>query len=132
MILDAVLALGLLLSTATQLRFGDTPFGPGEICLTLWLGLVLLLRPSRWTLTSNAALVRVVAFWLILIVAESVGSIVGFATEPFFDTAHFIHDVIAYSLMFCLASIMALELANEPRRRRVTWLVVLFGAASLS
>jgi O-antigen ligase/polysaccharide polymerase Wzy-like membrane protein len=132
MILDSLLAFGLLLSTATQLRFGDTPFGPGEISLAVWLGLVLFLRPSRWALTSNAALRRVAAFWLILIVAESVGTIVGFATEPFFDIAHFIHDLVAYSLMFCVASVMALELVDGPRRRRLTWLVVLFGAASLS
>ena len=41
MILDWLLAFGLLLSTATQLRFGDTPFGPGELCLAVWLGLFL-------------------------------------------------------------------------------------------
>jgi hypothetical protein len=58
--------------------------------------------------------------------------IVGFATELFFDTAHIIHDVIAYCFLFGLACVMALELANEPRRRRVTWLVALLGAASLS
>jgi hypothetical protein len=74
----------------------------------------------------------VVTFWLILIVAESVGTFVGFATELFFDTAHIVHDVIAYFFLCGLACIMALELANESRRRRVTWLIALFGAASLS
>jgi hypothetical protein len=136
MILDSLLALGLLLSTATQLRIGDTPFGPGEICLALWLGLSLYPQGGRQAggpgPTSNAALSRVLTFWLILVVAESVGTIVGFATELFFDTAHIIHDVIAYFFLFGLACIMALDLANESRRRRVTWLIVLFGAASLS
>ena len=47
-------------------------------------------------------------------------------------TAQFFHDVIAYSLLICVACTMALELASERRRRRVTWLVVLLGAASLS
>jgi hypothetical protein len=131
MILDSLLALGLVLSTATQLRFGDTPFGPGEMCLVLWLGLLLCLQPRRPAPTSNVAFVHVAAFWLILFVAESVGAIVGFATEPFFDATHTIHDVIAFSFTLCVACTMALELANE-RRHRVTWLVVLFGAASLS
>src|SRR4029077_11832248 len=117
-------------------RIGDTPFGPGEICLALWLGLYLYPQGGRQAggagPISNAALSRVLTFWLILIVAESVGTIVGFATELFFDTAHIIHDVIAYFFLFGLGCIMALDLANESRRRRVTWLIVLFGAASLS
>jgi hypothetical protein len=132
MILDSLLAFGLLLSTATQLRIGDTPFGPGEMCLAVWLGLSLCLQAERPAPTSNAALTRVVTFWLILIVAESVGMIVGLATELFFDTMHIIHDILAYSFLFGLGCMMALKLASDCRRRRVTWLIVLFGAASLS
>lgn len=132
MILDSLLAFGLLLSTATQLRIGDTPFGPGEMCLAVWLGLSLCLQVERSAPTSNAALTRVVTFWLILIVAESVGMIVGLATELFFDTMHIIHDILAYSFLFGLGCMMALKLASDCRRRRVTWLIVLFGTALLS
>ena len=132
MILDSLLALGLVLATATQLRFGDTPFGPGEMCLVVWIGLSLCIQAGRPAPVSNAALTRVAVFWLILIAAECVGMIRGFATEPFFDTSHFIHDVVAYSFLFGLACIMALELTSKQRRRRVTWLIVLLGAASLS
>ena len=131
-IMDGLLASGLVLATATQLRFGETPFGPGELCLAVWLGLFLCVRPWRPAPTSNAALTRIAAFWLILIFAESVGAIVGFATEPFYDTTKILHDVIAYLFLSCVACTMALDLASEHRRRRVTWLVVLFGAASLS
>ena len=131
MILDSLLALGLVLATATQLRFGDTPFGPGEICLFVWLGLRLCIRAARPAPASNPALARVAAFWLMLIVAESIGAIRGFATELFFDTSHIIHDVVAYSFLFILACTMALELAREQRRRRVTWLIALIGAGSL-
>jgi len=131
MILDSLLAFGLLLSTATQLRFGETPFGPGEICLALWLGLFLCRQVSRPAPASNAALTRVVAFWLTLIVAESVGAMVGFATELFFDTTHMKHDIIAYFFLFAIASAMAIEMASDYHRRRLTWLVVLFGAGSL-
>jgi hypothetical protein len=132
MIPDALLAFGLLLSTATQLRLGETPFGPGEVCLFVWLGLFLCVQTARPAPRWNAALAAVLTFWLVLIVAESIGTFVGFSTELFFDTTHIIHDVIAYLFLFGLACIMALELASEHRRRRATWLIVLFGAASLS
>ena len=129
MILDSLLALGLVLTTATQLRFGDTPFGPGELCLVAWLGFFLCIQAGQLAPVSNAALTRVATFWLILIAAESVGAIKGFATELFFDTGHIIHDVVAYFFLFGLACVMAFVLASEQRRRRVTWLTVLLGAA---
>lgn len=129
---DLLLALGLLLSTATQLRFGETPFGPGELCLAVWLVLVLCRQVGRQAIASNIALTRVITFWLVLIVAESVGTVVGFATELFFDTIHFIHDVIAYSFLFCIACTLAIELACPNRRRRVTWMIVLLGVASFT
>ena len=132
MILDSLLALGLILSTATQLRFGDTSFGPGEMCLAIWLGLLLCVQAGRTAPASTAAFAVVIAFWLMLFVAESVGAIMGLATELFFDTAEIIHDLIAYFFMFCLACAMALELNGERHLRRVIWLIVLFSAASLS
>jgi hypothetical protein len=79
----------------------------------------------------NPALSHVVAFWLALIAAESIGAIVGFSTELFFDTSEIIHDIVAYFFLFGLACSMSLELASDYRRRRVTWLVALIGAASL-
>src|SRR5437870_12430342 len=95
MIPDSLLALGLVLTTATQLRFGDTPFGPGEMCLVVWLGLVLCIQAGRPSPVSNTAFARVATFWLILFAAESAGAIRGFAAERFFDTSHIIHDVAA-------------------------------------
>jgi hypothetical protein len=130
MMRDALLAFGLLMSTATQLRLSGAPLGPGEMCLALWLGLSLFLQAARPGLMMNTALTRVIAFWLVLVVAESIGSLVGFATELFFDTDGITHDIIAYVLLFGLASMAAIELADERRRRRVTWMIVSFGATS--
>lgn len=118
------------MATATQLRFGDFPIGPGEICLVAWLCVSLCLLATRLGLTFNAGLTRLVAFWLALIVAESVGTIVGLATDLYFDTVSIIHDVIAYVLMIGVSCMAAIDLANERRRRRVTWLIVAFGSAS--
>src|SRR5689334_22614485 len=65
MILNSVLAFGLVLATATQLRFGDTPFGPGEMCLVVWIGVCLFRQAGRPTLAPNPALSHVATFWLI-------------------------------------------------------------------
>ena len=42
MMTNALLAFGIVLTTATQLRLPGVPLGVGEICLVLWLGLILL------------------------------------------------------------------------------------------
>jgi O-Antigen ligase len=128
MMRDALFGLGLLLSTATQLRPGGFPVGPGEICLVLWLGLFVLRQAAQPGIAPNLAFNRVVAFWLILIVAESLGTFVGFTTELFHDTDAIIHDIIAYSLASVLACVAAVELADEDRRRRVTWMIAGFGS----
>ena len=48
MFADVLLALGLLLTTASQLRIPGSPIGPGELLLLFWLlisiGRGLLLR----------------------------------------------------------------------------------------
>jgi hypothetical protein len=39
---DALMAVGLLLTTATQLRLPGSPLGPGEVCLVIWIALTLI------------------------------------------------------------------------------------------
>ena len=39
--LDLLLVLGILLSTASQLRPAGAPIGPGEVCLVIWAALML-------------------------------------------------------------------------------------------
>jgi hypothetical protein len=129
---DALLALGILLAPATQLRLGDTPLGPGELCLAVWLSVSICRQVTQPGLFWNAALTRLGIFWLILIIAECIGVVVGFTTELFFDTPSIIHDIIAYGLMIAVGCVMAVELASEPRRRRVTWMIVSVGASSLT
>ena len=46
MIRDALLAVGLLLSTAHQLRVPGIPIGPGELCLAIWVVLALFHEAS--------------------------------------------------------------------------------------
>src|SRR5260370_1116972 len=38
---DLILVLGILLSTASQLRPAGAPIGPGEVCFVIWIALML-------------------------------------------------------------------------------------------
>jgi hypothetical protein len=47
MISDVLPAVGLLLSTASQLRPAGASIGPGEICLVIWVALMLAREVNR-------------------------------------------------------------------------------------
>ena len=74
---DTLLAAALILSTASQLRIGGVPLGPGELCLVAWLVLRVpqVFRQSGPPLTP--ALCRMGAFWLFLAVSLAAGTLVG-------------------------------------------------------
>jgi hypothetical protein len=128
---DLLLALGLTLYVATQLRLSGLPLGPGEVLLILWLlpsAVVCMLRPR---IQSTTALRRIAGFWLVLVMAESVGMVVGLSIEPFHDWAAVRNDMMAYSLMLALAIMIAIEFQCGERRDRLERLVAQFGAALL-
>lgn len=56
-------ALGVVLTTATQLRIGSTPIGIGEILLVLWVILVGFPRLSNGRLHSGLATVMGGSWW---------------------------------------------------------------------
>ncbi len=127
---DVLLALGLLLSTATQLRPGGSPIGPGEICILLWLGAVFARRIGR-PITASAATYPVIAFGLVLILSESAGFMMGMAIEPFFDVPSIVHDVVAYTFLISATVIISIEMKDDRRRMRVAWLLSSSGALAL-
>ena len=103
MIRDSIFALGLLLSTASQLRPGSSPVGLGEVLLLVW---------SLWVLTDklsarNAVLApgfsRLLGFWGIFAVVESLGLLNGLARGTLYDTYWLLHDVLAYPLVCAVA-----------------------------
>lgn len=126
---DVLLATGVVLSAATQLRPGGLPVGPGEIVLLLWLGLSLCTWVRAPSLVINAPLLQLGCFWLVLAIALSIGAVVGFLVEPFHDYPGMLHDLVAYGLMMLVSCVLAVDLLDPARRRRVAWLVVLLGAA---
>ena len=133
MIRDALLALGLVLSTAMQLRLPGLPIGPGELLLAIWAALALGYEARRlgWP-SSEAALTRLLLFWVAFAFAQSLGLLMGLATEDFRDTASSLHDTLAYMLMAAVSCFMVLLPEADRRLRRVTWITVIAGAASFA
>ena len=77
MALDALLALGLLLSPASRLRLDGSPIGPGELCLFIWVLLMLGRQAARLGGPLTPALSRLLVFWVLFAAALCIGTITG-------------------------------------------------------
>lgn len=132
MIRHAILAAGLVLSSASQLRIPGLPLGPGEACLFLWLGLsaarIMAGAGSHYT----PAFARFALFWTVFAFALSVGAFVGFVIKDHPDTASMLHDTIAYLLMAAMTCLALATVDAEIGFRRIGWLLVVFGNAVLA
>lgn len=132
MLLDVLLALGLLLSTASQLRPVSAPVGPGEICLAIWIFLMLCREVPRLGPPLTPPLSILIIFWLIFAVAQCLGTMAGFAIADRHDPDLFMHDVMAYPLLAAVSCLSVVEPGAELRLHRVAWLLVTFGTISLA
>jgi hypothetical protein len=127
MISNMLLALGLLLSPATQLRSGDLPIGPGEICLAIWVAIQLAREAVRLGPPMTPALNRLLMFWILFAAAQSIGTIVGLGIELIPDPVSARHDTIAY-LLAAAVSCLAINLSDaEKRLRHVAWIIAILG-----
>ncbi|MBO0756508.1 MAG: O-antigen ligase family protein [Bradyrhizobiaceae bacterium] len=132
MMLDTLLALGLLLSTATELRLPGVPIGPGEMFLVAWAVLMLFREADRLGSPLTPALARLLIFWLLFAVALSVGTLAGYAIGDTHDPKLFLHDVMAYPLLTAVSCLSVAGPHAAPRLHRVGWLLAGFGNASLA
>jgi hypothetical protein len=131
-VLDAMLALGLVLSTATQFRPHGLPIGLGEVCMTTWLVLMLGREAMRLGPPLTPALSRLLIFWALFTIALCVGTMTAFALHDKHDPVWFMHDVVAYPFLAGLSCLSVVEPHATHRLRRVAWLVATLGAASLA
>lgn len=127
MVLDGLLTLGLLLSTASQLRPEGAPVGPGEICLAVWVLLMLFREVARLGPTLTQPLSKLLIFWMVFALTQCIGTMTAFAIGDRHDTGLFLHDVMAYPV---LAAVSCLSTAGS-RLHRVAWLLATFSAAWL-
>ena len=114
---------GLLLTAATQLRVPGLPVGPGELMLFGWLALGVLLGSASAQI-SRAGQAPVSIFWAAFILSQSIGMVVSFASELFFDTASLIHDIGAYCFCLAITAMLVRELADEAHRRRIVQVIL--------
>lgn len=130
MIRDGLLALGLLLSSATQFRVPGLPLGPGEALLLIWMlfaGVEAMLNRAP---PMTPALSRLLIFWAIFTIAQSVGLFVGLAIEDYRDNAGAVRTAAAYMLVAILSFLVVI--LPGWRLFRIAWLVAGFGAAAVT
>jgi hypothetical protein len=124
-------AIGLLLTTATQFRLGGLPIGPGEVCLVIWLGLSLLHQTYRSGSLLTPAFSRMLMFWAVFAVAESLGALTGYAIGYPHDPGLFLHDIMAYPLMAAFGCLSVAGPEAETRLHQMAWTLATVGAACL-
>jgi O-antigen ligase len=132
MMLDALFAIGLLLSPASQLRPAGSPIGPGEICLLIWIVLMLGREAARGGPPLTPALSRLVIFWSLFVVVQSLGTLTAFSIGDEHDPHWFLHDVMAYPLLAAASCLSVIEPHAGLRLHRVAWLLCALGTPLLA
>ena len=125
---DMLLSLGMLLTTASQLRLGDLPVGPGEACLVAYL----ILMSGRLDPSLTPALSRMLIFWGLFLFAQSLGFLTGLFVGEEYDMRWLLHDAMAYPLLMAVGCLSVAGPDASDRLQQVAWLLAVFGAASLA
>jgi hypothetical protein len=128
---DLLLALALLLTTATQFRPPGTPVGPGEILLIIWIGLAAGREVVRLGPPLTPALSRLLIFWVLFLLAQLVGTLTGYIINDAHDPVLFLHDAMAYPLVAIFSCLTVTEPGAAARLRRVVWFMVALGALTV-
>ena len=129
--LDALLAAGLVLSTTSQLRLASG-IGPAEICLALWVLVMVAREAIRLGPPLTPALSRLLIFWAFFTAAQFIGTLAGLAIGDRHDTSLFLHDALAYPLLGSISLLSVVEPGARHRLERTAWLVAIFGAVTLA
>ena len=125
MMTNALLAFGIVLTTATQLRLPGVPLGVGEICLVLWLGLILLRQLTGGRVFNERALLLVGLFWALFAFAMSVGTCVALLSQEI-DLDTMLHDAIAYLLVAAITCSITATMEADRALRQTQWLLLAF------
>jgi hypothetical protein len=125
---DVLFALGLLLSTATQLK-PPLGIGPGEVCMVIWVLVVLSREAGRVDAALTPALGQLLIFWLVFGFALSVGTLAGYVIGDIHDSSLFLHDAMAYPLLAAVSCLSVMGRGVGARLHRVVRLLYWFGTA---
>jgi hypothetical protein len=130
--MNVLLALGLLLSTSSQLRPTGVKFGLGEACLVLWVVLMLDREARRLGPPLSPGLTRMLTYWVIFAIALCLGTMTGFVIGDIHDSVLFRHDAIAFAFAAAISCLCVVEPGADARMRNVAWLLTTSGAAWLA
>src|ERR1700731_4776399 len=99
--MDGILALGLLFTTASRLRLPGVPIGPGELGLVVWIVAILFrtLLSGAPSSSRPRAVSDLLIFWGAFALALSLGMITAMATGEAFESDMVLHDAAAYVLV---------------------------------
>jgi hypothetical protein len=129
MILNLLLAFGIVMSSSTQLVLPLVSSTLGEISLLVWillsLGELMMVKHIKVT----PALARLGAFWLGLALVTCVGLIVGLSTKVIY-VSYVLHDSIAYVLLALITCLLAAKNDAKTQLRQCAWFVI--GIANLT
>lgn len=127
-----LLAVGLVLTTATQLRFSGFPIGPGEILCLIWLLLQVpvFIRESSG-LWADTTIRGFVLFWGGMFFAMVVGSVNGLA-HPAWDSHRSMHDVLAFGFASLLSMAALSRFRKDAAAAKHLLFLVLLVAISLN
>jgi len=125
MIGSALLALGLVLTTASQLRLPGVPLGLGEVCLGLWLGLALLHVLTGDSISNPRALLRLGTFWICFALGLSVGTCQALLLQKL-DADTMLHDTFAYLVVAAVSCFIAATMKADGALRRSQWFLIAF------
>ena len=130
--IDGLLALGLVLTTASQWRFGGLPLGIGEICLVVWLGVMAFGCLLDRRTSIGPALSRLLGFWGLLAISVSIGTINGLGIGERYDPKFFLHDTFAYPLIAAVCCLSVIEPGARARLHRTAWKFLIYSGISLT
>ena len=132
MMRNALLAAGIAMSSAAQLRLPGLPLGPGEFCLALWLVLSLTRALAGAGLAFTGALRQWLAFWIALALSLSVGAVLGLFIDDMPDVGGMLHDTTALCLMAAITILASAEPDADRHLRQTAWFLVAFSNLSLA
>jgi O-antigen ligase len=130
MIGNALLAFGIVLTTASQMRLPAVPLGVGEVCLVLWLALASLRLVASGRICNAKAVLRIGAFWAFFAFALSVGTCLALLRHEL-DPDTMLHDAFAYLLVAAITCLIAATIPADDSLRQTEWLLISFWSIAL-
>ncbi|WFU18471.1 O-antigen ligase family protein [Bradyrhizobium sp. CB3481] len=127
---SALLALGLVLSTASQLRVPGIPLGLGEVFLGLWAGFALMRVLTGDRVSNPGALLRLGAFWMCFAFSLSIGTCQALLLQKL-DAGSMLHDVFSYFVVAAISCLIVATMKSESDLRRSQWLLIAFWNVAL-